>query len=643
MPLPTPNKDESQDDFISRCMGNPTMKSEFPDHEQRTAVCFSQWRGTLDVSNSATPGISITGGASSMIRDNVVTGIRSDISTLKASQASAVGAIREETLNDKDFLVIPVIALVEGVIQSSGSDQPELITSREIAAPIEAWNGCPVTLGHPEQNGHLTPIGEPNLVENFQIGTIFNAELKDDKLHVEAWLDLEKIEELGEEALSLLERVKNGEEVEVSTGYFAKSLPSEGVFNGDNYEAIQQNVKPDHLAILGEGAVGACSWDDGCGIPRLNQADKSFAESFQSVLFSRENWVSPADCHHWLEEKGLKDTFSLKSMTGSFRYNSRKAKDFQRVRTVCLEKVAGDCSVTAIEGLKKKTEASQRFFNRFSDTMTFEGNQEISDVDKRAAIAAALEANGEMWFSLAAVFDNFVVFERDWGKLFKQGYEIAEDGTVTLSDSAEPVRPVTEFVPIVINASSDAENMENVNMKKEEMIKSLIANEATRFVEEDRKFLEGLEEAQIEKLAPVEVKTEEEEGGGTKKVEEEDGSGEPDEVKASSETPPQTPEQFLETAPPEVREVLNESLQLREVKRNTFIEQLIANKNCEFSNEDLSAMPNKDLERLVRLMGVEADYSGQGGSTLKSQEDANAIPPTPQVFDLSKNSSEKVN
>jgi hypothetical protein len=44
MPLPTPNKDESKDAFISRCAGNDTMNNEFPDQDQRLAVCYSQWR-----------------------------------------------------------------------------------------------------------------------------------------------------------------------------------------------------------------------------------------------------------------------------------------------------------------------------------------------------------------------------------------------------------------------------------------------------------------------------------------------------------------------------------------------------------------------------------------------------------------------
>jgi HK97 family phage major capsid protein len=43
MPIPTPNDGESQDDFIGRCMGNDTMIDDYPDQDQRAAVCFSQW------------------------------------------------------------------------------------------------------------------------------------------------------------------------------------------------------------------------------------------------------------------------------------------------------------------------------------------------------------------------------------------------------------------------------------------------------------------------------------------------------------------------------------------------------------------------------------------------------------------------
>jgi len=43
MPLPKPKTDESQDDFMDRCMANDVMNSEYPDNDQRYAVCQSLW------------------------------------------------------------------------------------------------------------------------------------------------------------------------------------------------------------------------------------------------------------------------------------------------------------------------------------------------------------------------------------------------------------------------------------------------------------------------------------------------------------------------------------------------------------------------------------------------------------------------
>jgi capsid protein len=43
--LPTPNAAETHDEFMSRCMADPVSVAEFPDAEQRTAVCMRQHEG----------------------------------------------------------------------------------------------------------------------------------------------------------------------------------------------------------------------------------------------------------------------------------------------------------------------------------------------------------------------------------------------------------------------------------------------------------------------------------------------------------------------------------------------------------------------------------------------------------------------
>jgi len=44
MPLAIPNKGEDEKSFLSRCMKNKVMRREFPDNDQRSAVCYKQWR-----------------------------------------------------------------------------------------------------------------------------------------------------------------------------------------------------------------------------------------------------------------------------------------------------------------------------------------------------------------------------------------------------------------------------------------------------------------------------------------------------------------------------------------------------------------------------------------------------------------------
>lgn len=43
MPIPKPRDGESEQDFMGRCMGDSTMKNDFPDNNQRVAVCMTAW------------------------------------------------------------------------------------------------------------------------------------------------------------------------------------------------------------------------------------------------------------------------------------------------------------------------------------------------------------------------------------------------------------------------------------------------------------------------------------------------------------------------------------------------------------------------------------------------------------------------
>ena len=55
MPLIKPNAGEKRPKFMSRCMMDDKMRSEFPDNSQRLAVCSTQFAGkdeSMDLDSS---------------------------------------------------------------------------------------------------------------------------------------------------------------------------------------------------------------------------------------------------------------------------------------------------------------------------------------------------------------------------------------------------------------------------------------------------------------------------------------------------------------------------------------------------------------------------------------------------------------
>lgn len=131
-----------------------------------------------------------------------------------------------------------------------------------------AWNGVPVTIGHPELADGYTSANSPDIIEQWAVGTIFNSKWSEGKLKAEAWIDVERTETLRP---GLIAQIESGDAMDVSTGYFSDDEPKKGKSNGRSYGAINRNLNPDHLALLPD-ETGACSWSDGCGI-RANQKE----------------------------------------------------------------------------------------------------------------------------------------------------------------------------------------------------------------------------------------------------------------------------------------------------------------------------------------------------------------------------------
>lgn len=211
--------------------------------------------GALDVSLSQLRSAAEEDGCSS-INDNF------SIISLRANDYVA----RQESLNGNDYLVVPTAMLVEGVhVANNGA---LYYSPAEFGKIPEAWNGIPVTIYHPQNDdGEFISANSP-IVYKFQtIGIIFNTFLNENnKLMSECWIDIDKTSLLSP---AVLDHIRAGKPLEVSTGVFTENDGVPGSWNGEDYASTASNFRPDHLALL-PGGEGACSWDDGCGI-RANQ------------------------------------------------------------------------------------------------------------------------------------------------------------------------------------------------------------------------------------------------------------------------------------------------------------------------------------------------------------------------------------
>ena len=169
---------------------------------------------------------------------------------------------------DTEYVVFPVIMLVEGVHQGIGTE-PVFYSADVLSASSQAWGHMPVTLGHPlSQTGDHILCGHDGVIlQEWQVGYIDNVNYEaSGKLKGEVYLDKVKLEILQP---GLIDHIKAGGQLEVSTGMMAMQDGTEGAWNDEKFSASILEILPDHLALL-PGSVGACSWDDGCGI-RWNQ------------------------------------------------------------------------------------------------------------------------------------------------------------------------------------------------------------------------------------------------------------------------------------------------------------------------------------------------------------------------------------
>ena len=189
--------------------------------------------------------------------------------------------VRQEMLNGRPQIVVPVAMMVEGV--HSGSHGPILHLAEELGRYPESWDGIPTTIGHPKVNGQYVSANSPAVLQDWAVGRIFNTRIDNSTLRAEAWLDEETLSLISEETAN---RINNGDVIEVSVGIFSDEENITGTWNMESYNAIARNYRPNHLALLPD-EIGACSIADGCGV-RVNKKGETNVADKEKIVTNKE-------------------------------------------------------------------------------------------------------------------------------------------------------------------------------------------------------------------------------------------------------------------------------------------------------------------------------------------------------------------
>lgn len=528
-----------------------------------------------------------------------------------ALRAHVDGDYRQETLLGRDYIVVPVVALVEGVLQGMSAAQPELALASEYGRFPAGWDGRPVVMSHPvDKKGNPVSANSPTVLEDYAIGTLFNTHVDaDGKLHTEAWVEVTRAEGLNTNSKSILATLQKGEMIEVSTGYFAELEETEGKHNGEKYFAIQRNIVPDHLAFLPEGTLGACSNADGCGAPRINKA--IFSVNADSLKTAK-------DCGCGCNGEGTCKDSSMPQTNGMDEEGKGKNKGKKKQDPKAYEQ--GGEGAVALDLLA----------NSIAGGITLD--------DARKLVSSSL-CKSQMYSYVMAMTKDTVVYEQYNSingayNTYQRSYSVGADGKVTLGDDVEEVVLVTKILKaneaeqINSNGTEPAENPEQVNMT-DKTVKDPAAAPQDPTANADTK-KEPTVTVITNEQGKFEVTVNEKGETSVKLIEAAQPTTNAEAPKAK------TFEDLLANASPEIREVMNASLKMHNDRKTALIKALKDNSRNKFSDEYLKAQSIDTLQNLAELANIPS-YDGMAAPitpTANASDDEDAPPPAPLVFEL---------
>jgi 6-pyruvoyl-tetrahydropterin synthase len=366
-------------------------------------------------------------------------------------------AIRKEKLDGREYLVVPMSMILEGV--HTGSQGAIYYPKDELSKTPAMWNMKPVTLQHPFRGDTATDL---DVYKKQAIGMIMHAQWKDNKLKAEAWLDKEKVEK---KEPSILEHIETWTPMEVSTGLFADCVAEEGTWNNENYTLVATNIRADHLAILTNKA-GACSIQDGVGL-LVNQAQEPTKEQEnetkqvlnQILDIVKNNQMSTI----------INNDADIQSV--------RLSPNYPSVSTNVPESISGN-NIEPTDKVKgQNVNITLPKEDIIEGSPLKYGYQVLQSMVQVALIDfLKVDPKSNVWINIVELFDTFVIFSLNNRKYEKINYKLDKNLGVVFEGKSVPVivRPTYVLTDGTILNSSDKE-CNDINLLQ--MVKSVIANE----------------------------------------------------------------------------------------------------------------------------------------------------------------------
>jgi len=287
-----------------------------------------------------------------------------------------------------------------------------------------------------------------------------------------------------------------------------------------------------------------------------------------------------------------------------------------------------------MSGMDKKDDGYKKLIRKIEK----EGKYKVLELshgqlnDKlRNTVMKAVTGEENMW--VAEVYDKTFIYEVNKGdgyKLYKQGYAVTADDSVELVGDAIEVERKMEYMPVKTLSKENKSIKQGGNkMDRKQRVKALIADEKSKWGQEDEKLLTEMSDDQFSKLEEPFVKANDESNDGlTTPVKEEvkaKGKGkeleEDVEVEVKVEEKPRTAEQFFANAPAEVKETYEQAVKINKATKEKFIKAIKSNSENPFSDEELAGKSISDLEKLSKLGRVTVDFSGQSPDLVTNADD----------------------